>query len=465
VARGLNLFAGLEEHELADLRPPQNLQAEQVVLGSILIDGRAAEAAFGMVTEWDFYRDAHVRIFRSMLTVHRRMEPIDLITVTEELRRVGELETETGISAEYLTATIGEVVTAAHVKRYCQILKDLALLRSLAALAGRVAVECYRGPESSEAVLATAAAEIAELENHTFQRGAVQHFAELHHAEERVASLALELGDWENNRPHFGIPRIDRLMCGLPRPGLTVLKGRSSSGKTALAYQLLLHWAMDIEHREPTALFSLEMSLHEQTLPRLAKMACGVDVYEASRQGSMFTADVRAATQKVLEANVTHINAFRMSPSAILSQVRSMTRERDVSLVIVDYIQRVSFAGEGPSEASVRGLADALKNEAERLKLAIVAVSQVTVREDGTEVTKWAKAVEEVADAVVSIRRDGKTQVEQRGNPNAVVSLEKNRNGPVAQVPCRLGDDLRWTAIEEEREPPPVPVRDDGRRF
>jgi len=433
--------------------PPQDIACEQSILGTVLMYP-LAERVFSVVQPEDFYREAHRDIARAMLDIHKRREPVDMVTVGAELKGRGKFD-ECG-GAQYITTLTGAPPTAAHVMVYAAKVRDLAVVRSMITLGHELMEQAYEGAQDPSPLIEQIHAKTNEWEERIRKRGRVSHMSEMVGTGDRLRAFIVEQANWRETRPHFGIEDFDAWMRGLPTPGLTVAKGAPGSGKSVLANQLIYWWT----HKcgRPGLLASLEMAFHEQTLPRLIRMHTGIDVEKVTTEEEM--EEVMLAQEDILQADFTHVDAIGMTGPDIISQIRQVHSQRGITVAVVDYIQRIAV-GNQHKEAAFTGFADALKNLAHELRIACMLCSQVTVTDDGGEVSKWSKAIEEVADAVIHIKREGNTRYDERANPQALLVLEKSRNGPVGLTDVILDPaNLMWKPFDPRDDEPPEERRD-----
>ena len=233
--------------------PPQNLEAEQSVLGAILLDNMAMSKAMEVLADEDFYRTSHRRIYQAMLELSEHGEVIDQITLTEHLKRKGELESVGG--SAYLAELVQVVPTAANIKYHCKIVRDKALLRGLIGTSTEVITRGYDGSSSVDDLLDFAERSVFSLAQGQLGRS----FTELKH----VIKESLDLVDVLSKRKEHitGVPTgyydLDDITAGLQPSDLIVIAGRPSMGKTSLALGMAQHAA--IHHRKTVGVFSLEM--------------------------------------------------------------------------------------------------------------------------------------------------------------------------------------------------------------
>ncbi len=439
--------------------PPQDLEAEQVTLGSILLDPGAAARVMAMLSPEDFYREAHQIIYRAMLAVYGRGEPVDLITVSNELKRRGEYDRVGG--SEYLTALIHQVPTAAHVVRYATLVQEKAVLRNLARAGAEIQAMALEDPVDVGATVDAAEQLIFEIA----QKRVTTDFAPLG---DDITDTFVKL-DKLSRKPGYvtgvptGIPDFDRMTSGLQRGDLIIVAGRPSMGKTSLAVSnFALHAA--VHHNIPVGIFSLEMS-REQLAEMVLCAEAKVDAWRLRRGDAHEDDWVRighvlaylpAAPIYVDDTPSIHILELR-------SKARRMKSQYNIGLLIVDYLQLVRASGRFADESrhqEVSIIAAELKAIARELDVPVVALSQlsrlVERREDKRPILSdlaESGSIEAEADLVCFLYRpsyyERKKLMEEaartkqplpdsiarpRGPDPAEIIIAKHRRGPTGTI-------------------------------
>lgn len=453
-------------HATSDVRtPPQDLQAEQATLGSMLVERKATEIALRMV-EWpDFYREAHRTICRAMQEVFERREPVDLTTVCAELRRQGALEEVGG--SEYLTALIGEVPTAAHVARYAQIVADKATLRRLVTAGIEIADTAYGNPADAQATALWAEERVKEVSADNLHIGGFRHIGDDEDAPADLDAYIERAGDPELV-PHFGIGRWDRLMGGMPHPGLVSLGGESSSGKTTLSLEAAVHMA-GRQHSEPCGIVSVEMS-REQVRRRLIEILGDLDLSargltsEGSREQMRQTA--HNMLEELMSSRALFITAGSFSIEQIESQVRGLKSEYpELRLVVVDYFQQIRDAADdwrfGNERERLARRADRLAAMAKELVITVLTPSQITWLEGGEVRMRGGEDLENASDCQLRIDRPGKTREQRRASTTAKLVMRKHRLGPSGgMVEVGISTAGAFVELDDQGRQAPPPRRD-----
>jgi replicative DNA helicase len=419
--------------------PPQDLHAEQATLGACLIERQAVDlvVAVGLKPQ-DFYREAHGTIFQALLKEHSAQRPIDLVTITARLKAMQKLDEVGGPT--YLAAVLLEAPTAAHVVRYAGIVQERARLRGLISAAAEIRELAWRPDAEADDAVTRANALLDRL--NTYGNGGV-------HGED-AAALVGRAGQGiveAYERPvkidggRLGISPIDEHIGGLPRPGVTIIRGNTSFGKTALMCQIALHSAMA---GESVAYINLEGG-NETILAKLVQQRSAVDRFQARQDGGIKDVDVLKRVGDAADF-ISGLPLEFYSPGgvrfpelqALITHVR---RKTNVDMVIVDFVQQlVPLARDAYLDA--KETSTHLADMAVRLGVALVLGSQVTRTETGELRTRGASEFEHHAEAVITILKkvapgeDKNTKGYDRSrlerqSPRCYLNLDKWRRGPV----------------------------------
>lgn len=419
--------------------PPQNLEAEQSVLGSVMLDNEVFAAIEGILTADQFYKEGHRKLFRCFETLARRGDPIDLVTVTEELRQSGELESIG--SVPYLIGLADSVPTAAYAESYARIVAEKAVLRDLISASGQIMQTAYDQAMPIEQILDKAESGIFELSSnkrvHSFQD---------------MGKLVVETFDYVNellNNPdpvsgtRTGFKELDELTAGLQPSSLYVLAARPAMGKTAFALSIGLNVAL--KSKKTVGIFNLEMSA-VQLVTRMLCSEARVDMSRV-RNGQLSERDFQRLADtagKLSEAKIFIDDNADMSVMEVRSRCRRLMAEQDLGLVIIDYLQLMtSVAGKGSDnrQQEISTISRGLKLLARELDIPVIVLSQLSravesrpnkrpmlsdLRESG--------AIEQDADMVMFIYRDEYYDEQSEKQGIAEIIIGKQRNGPVGTV-------------------------------
>jgi replicative DNA helicase len=425
------------ENDILKRVPPQNIEAEQSVLGAILLDNDAINQAIEILTSEDFYRESHREVFRAMVALSERNQPVDAITLTDALRTGGVLEAVGG--AGYIAELAACVPTAAHAGHYARIVREKALLRSLASISTEIASGAYDAPANVDEYLDESEHRIFEISERRI-RQSFHSMPELTRESIRLLERLYERKELVTGVP-TGFLDLDRLTAGLQAADLIVIAARPSMGKTALALNIAAHAATECEPRVGVALFSLEMS-KEQVVLRMLCAEGRVDSSKA-RAGYLGERDfpkLAQAAARLSEAPIFIDDSSDTSPIVLKAKCRRLMRERNANLglIIIDYLQLMRSARPGESrEKEIAEISRSLKALAKELKVPVVALSQlnrqVETRPDRRPLLadlRESGAIEQDADVIAFIYRDEMYHRDSRDPGVAEVIIAKQRNGP-----------------------------------
>jgi replicative DNA helicase len=423
---------------MPDRVPPQNLEAEQSVLGAVLLDREAAEHCAEVLRPEDFYREAHRRIFDAVLSLVARHEAVDVITVAEELQRAGHLEAVGGLP--YLTDLAASVPATANAPYYARIVADKAVLRELLRATNEIAEEVYAGNLDPDALLDQAEARIFRIAE---ARRTSRPFRPLKDVLLRTFSDLERLYERQGEviGTTTGLEGLDRLTTGLHPAELIVLAARPSQGKTALALNIALAAA---GKGAAVGFFSLEMAA-EQLALRLLCMTAGVP---GDRVRSGFIAEddwpkLGWALGKLSEAPIYIDDTPNMSIMDVRARARRMRSECGIQLLIVDYLQLMHARGRHESrQQEIAEISRSLKALARELEIPVLALSQLSRAVEARENRRpqlsdlrESGAIEQDADVVIFIYQDPKWAEDPSRRYEMELIVAKQRNGPTGPVP------------------------------
>lgn len=434
--------------------PPQNIEAEQSVLGACLIGPDALAQVSDQLRPHDFYRTDHQLIFAAMLDLFERGQPVDLITVADLLQQRGQTEEAGG--ASYLASLAGAVPTAAGLLHHARIVRDKAVLRALISAAGQISAQAYEAPGEVEEVLDAAETAVFAIAERTIQ-GVFSPLKEV--IKEGIATVQSR---YERKELVTGITtgyrELDRLTSGLQRSDLIIIAGRPSMGKTAFALNMAEHAALK---GFPVAFFSLEMSKEQLGL----RLLCSQAKVEGDKLRSGFLSP-REWERLIKAAGTLSETPIYIDDSAALSvmemraKARRLKAEKKLDLMVVDYLQLMRGSGRTDSrEQEISEISRSLKGLAKELKVPVVALSQLNrrVEERPNKRPQLADlresgAIEQDADVIIFIYRDKVYNPESPAENTAEVIIGKQRNGPLGKVELTFLE--RFTAFEELEKRP-----------
>lgn len=424
--------------------PPQNLEAEESVLGALMIDKNAIINVADILSPDDFYKPAHTKIYEAVLGLYSKQEPIDIFTVTNKLKDQGLLK-DLGGSA-YLTKLIESVPTAAHVSHYAQIVKEKKILRDLINASGTISEKAFGTGEDLEDML-------DEIEQKIFsisQRSIPQKFTNIGEELKRAVERFEKIHRGEGNLRGIttGFNELDNMLSGFQRSDLVVLGARPSLGKTSLALDIARNAAMIA--KEPVGIFSLEMS-KEQVVDRLVSAHARVPLWDL-RTGRLHEADAFSAVQDAWNELSQAPIFIDDTPSPNILQMRSMARrlqaEHGLSLLVIDYLQLIQPRTSSDNMVQqITEISRGLKGLARELNVPVLALSQLSRAVDQRENKRprlsdlrESGSIEQDADLVMFIYRKD----HERSNPSpeevgmAEIIVAKHRNGPTGSIKLRF---------------------------
>ena len=436
---------------------PSNVEAEEAVLGSLLIDPEALFRVSPFLNSDDFYIRKNGWIYESILRLHERREPIDFVTVCDELERQGRLEEIGG--AAYVTHLINAVPSAIHVEAYGRIVEQDAIRRRLINAASEIAQLAYQEDQEIDQTVDRAEQALFSISERRITRDLAPVHEVIRSYYDRIEYL------YDHQDEPLGVPTgfvdLDRLLGGLQRSDLILLAARPSVGKTSLGISIARHAADLGQH---VAIFSLEMS-REQVVQRMVSAETGVDA-QRLRMG-----DLREDEWPLFVQATGRLSDLPLyiddTPSISVLQMRTKARrlhaEHGIDLILVDYLQLMT-AGDRWSESRVQEvsyISRSLKGLARELDVPLVAISQlsraVEQRSNKRPILADLRAsgsLEQDADIVMFIYRDEMYNPETEHQNIAEVIVAKHRNGPTGTVQLFFRDRLaQFLDAETQREP------------
>ncbi len=436
--------------------PPHNLDAEQSLLGSLLLDRDAIIRVASFVKPEDFYLPANATVYGAILDLYNRREPTDFVTLSDELGRREQLDRIGGIA--YLSALLNSVPTAVHVEYYGKIVERTATLRRLIDAGSTIVGIGFQEGIDTEDALDAAERAIFEVSQKRQTKDFVSISEVLNRFFDQIDYMQQHRGDV------VGVPTgfsdLDQLTGGLQKSDLVILAARPSMGKTSLA--LGIAYGAAVQHHKTVGVFSLEMSA-EQLVQRLLSMETGVDSHRL-RLGQIDDGEwdrISRAFGRLAEANVFIDDGAGASVMDVRSKARRLQAEHGLDLVIVDYLQLMSSRRSENRVQEISEISRGLKGLARELNVPVVALSQlsraVESRSDHRPMLsdlRESGSIEQDADIVMFIYREDKYEDESEKKGIAEIILAKHRNGPVGTINLRFFDrTARFADLELYQEP------------
>lgn len=421
-----------------DRIPPQNIDAEQAVLGAIFLEPASMTVTSEVLIPEDFYRSSHQRIYTVMLKLNDHGKAVDLITVSEELSASKNLEEIGGVS--YLSELAGSVPTAANVEYYVRIVEEKSLLRRLIRTATNIAQEGYSREDEVEELLGEAEKNIMEVAQRK-NAGAFQNIKDvLVRTYDNIEVLTNRKGDVTGIPT--GFTELDRMTAGFQRNDLIIVAARPSVGKTAFALNIAQNVATKTE--ENVAIFSLEMGAEQLVM----RMLCAEGNINAQnlRTGSLTDEDWRKLTMamgSLSNAGIYIDDTPGVRIGEIRSKCRRLKQEQGLGMILIDYLQLIQGNGRSGEnrQQEVSEISRSLKALARELQVPVIALSQlsrgVEQRQDKRPMMsdiRESGSIEQDADIVAFLYRDDYYDKESENKDIIEIIIAKQRNGPVGTV-------------------------------
>jgi replicative DNA helicase len=429
-------MAGLEDN----LRkvPPQNLEAESSVLGGILLENDAINLVLELLRPEDFYRESHRKVFRAMIELTDRSEPVDLITLSEYLKSRGELDAVGG--SAYLASLADFVPTAANIAYYARIVREKSILRSLIRTATEIATRGYEEQGNVEEFLDIAEKVIFAISEQKIKASFVAVGDMIKDTLKTVEKL------YERKEMVTGVPTgyedLDKLTAGLQPSDLIIVAGRPSMGKTAFSLNIAANAAFA---GVGVAVFSLEMAKEQLVL----RMLCSEARVNNSKVRSGYLAErdfpkLANAAGRLHEALIYIDDTPAISVLELRAKARRLVRDRSkkVGLIVIDYLQLMrGMGGASNREQEISEISRSLKALAKELAVPVIAISQLNRRvEDRGDRRpmmsdlRESGAIEQDADVIMFIYRDEVYNQNSEEKGKAEIIVAKQRNGPIDTV-------------------------------
>lgn len=439
-----------EQVQSSDRLPPQNLEAEQSVLGGMLIDNETVHRVIEILRPEDFYRPAHRLIYQAILALYESSEPSDLVTITNWLKREQKLDQVGGPA--YLSLLVDQVPTTANISHYARIVYDRAILRHVIAGAGEIIQQGYNAKGDVDTYLDQAEKIIFEIAQRKFNKS-FTHVKDIVKDSFKMIEKLYEKKESITGVP-TGFTEFDKMTAGLQPSDLIIIAGRPSMGKTALALNMAGYAAVEAGYR--VAVFSLEMS-KEQLVQRLL---CSEGRVDSSKLRSGFLTDsdwpkLTRAAGALSEAQLYIDDGAAQSVLEMRAKCRRLEREKGLDLIVVDYLQlmRGNSKYQESREREISDISRSLKALAKELHVPVVALSQlnrsVESRQDKRPQLsdlRESGAIEQDADVIAFVYRDEVYNKETPDKGTAEIIIGKQRNGPIGTA--RLAFLNQYTRFE-----------------
>jgi replicative DNA helicase len=437
--------------------PPQNLDAEKSLLGAVLIDEETLADISEHVTPKDFYEKSHGIIYGAMMRLYERHKPVDLLTLTDELKRKKELELIGG--SAYLTELTNYVPTAAHAEAYAELVAQKAVRRRLIKASGEISELGYDEETTTQELLEKAEAELFSVSDQSLKQDLVSIETILTESFDRMEELHRNKGALRGIRT--GYRDLDNMTAGLQRSDLIILAARPAMGKTTLVTNLAYNVATVA--KQPVLFFSLEMS-KEQLVDRMLADSSGVDAWNI-RTGNLSDEDfgkLSEAMGELAEAPIFIDDTPGLSVLEMRTKARRAMHENPLGLIIIDYLQLMQGSGRdgGNRVQEVSEISRGLKLIARELNVPVIALSQLSrsVEARSPQIPQLADlresgSIEQDADIVMFIYREAYYNPETERENITDLIIAKHRNGPTGKVELYFHPErLRFVSLDRKHD-------------
>lgn len=436
--------------------PPQDIEAEQAVIGSMLTDQDAVSSAIETLKPEDFYREDNKIIYEAILNIYNRAEPIDIITLKAELSSMNKLEAVGGL--EYIAVLPDKVPTTANVDRYIKIVEEKAMLRNLIKTANEILHMGYEPTEEPERVMDLAEKKIFDVMQKKSQKGYTP-------IKDVLVESFAKLEELYNQKQHVtGVPTgfidLDRMTAGLHGSEFILIAARPAMGKSAFALNIGAYAAT--RANIPVAIFSLEMA-KDQVANRILCSEALVDS-NAVRTGELTDEDLSKLAEtsgELSQAQIFIDDTAGISVMEIRAKCRKLKLEKNIGLVIIDYLQLVQGSGKTSSrEQEIAEISRSLKILAKEIEVPVIALSQlsraVEARPDHRPMLsdlRESGSIEQDADIVMFLYRDDYYNEDSEKKNQAEVIIAKQRAGSTGTVDLAwLGQYTKFANLDKYRE-------------
>ena len=437
--------------------PPQNLDAEMSLLGAVLIDEETLADISEHVKPYDFYDKRHGLIFDAMMRLYEKRKPVDLLTLTEELKKKNDIETIGG--SAYLTELTNYVPTAAHAEAYAELVAQKAIRRRLIKASAEIAEFGFDEDSSTQELLERAEAELFSVSDQSLKQDLVPLESILTESFDRLEELHRNKGSLRGVRT--GYRDLDNMTAGLQRSDLIILAARPAMGKTTLVTNLAYNVATIA--KQPVLFFSLEMS-KEQLVDRMLSDASGVDSWNI-RTGNLSDDDfskLSDAMGEMAEAPIFIDDTPGLSVLEMRTKSRRAAHEQPLGLIIIDYLQLMQGSGrsDGNRVQEVSEISRGLKLLARELNVPVIALSQLSrsVESRNPQIPmlsdlRESGSIEQDADIVMFIYREEYYNPDTDRKQITDLIIAKHRNGPTGKIELFFHPErLRFMSLDRKHD-------------
>ena len=441
--------------------PPQNTEAEASILGSVLIDSDAIVKIADIIRPEDFYDERHARIYEAILQLYERHSPIDVLTLSDQLRSTGMLDMVGG--ASYITELTNFVPTATHADRYAEIIAQKSMRRRLIKASQSIAELGFDETQSLQELIENAETRLFEVSQ--------QHIKQDISSIENILSSSFDrLDELHKDKGKLrGVPTgykdLDNVLAGLQPSDLFILAARPSMGKTAFSLNLAHNVAL--KAKMPVLIFSLEMS-KEQLVDRLLAAESGVNAWNL-RTGNLSDSDfekIGHAMGALSEAQIFIDDSAGISVSDMRTKARREAHQRELGLIIVDYLQLMSggarFSSDSNRVQEISEISRGLKGIARELNVPVIALSQLSRSVDSRSPAipvlsdlRESGSIEQDADVVAFVYREDYYNPDTENKNITKILIKKHRNGPTGDVDLYFDrEKQRFRSLDSHHDQP-----------
>lgn len=416
---------------------PHSIEAEQSVLGAMLVDKEAINTSVEIIRPDDFYKEANREIFEAIIVLFNKNEPVDLITLSEELKRRGNLDNTGGIT--YLANLSSSVATTANTKFYCKIVEEKSILRRLIKSSDEIMTKAYEDNEEINAIIEKAEKNIFDITQGSHREGfspisevLLTSFAQI---EERAANKGNMTG------LTTGFTDLDNKLSGLQKSDLVLLAARPSMGKTAFGINIATNSAL--KGNAKVAIFSLEMS-KEQLVQRIISATAHVDLQKIISGNLVDDEWIQVVNSMgpLSQMGIYIDDTAGISLMELKAKCRRLKMEKGLDLVLIDYLQLMSLDGRQESrQQEISAISRGLKSLAKEMECPVIALSQLSrapeLRSDHRPILsdlRESGAIEQDADIVMFLYRDEYYNQESEKKNIGELIIAKHRNGPTGNI-------------------------------
>jgi replicative DNA helicase len=444
---------------MAERLPPQNVNAEQSVLGSLLIDKEAISKVSDFLKPESFYKEAHALIYEAILQLFQKNDPIDLVTVSAQLEGMKKLEAVGG--RLYISDLINAVPTSANVEYYGHLVEDKAILRHLISAGSQMVTNAFDEEREIDQILESTEKSIFEITQRKIRQG----FVPLKEILDQVMDQFEANYDQANGTT--GIPTgfvdLDTMTGGMQPSDLVILAARPSMGKTALALNLAQNMAF--KGKVPTAVFSLEMSKESLVM----RMLCSEAEIDSARLRSKNLQDhewkkLARALGRLAETPIFIDDTPAINSIELRAKARRMKMEHNIGLIVIDFLQLMSGSGKRGFENRTQEVSEitrAIKSIARELKVPVICLSQLSraVEQRQSQIPRLSDLresgeIEQVADLVMFIHREDYYDRSLDNGNVAELIIAKQRNGPTGSVQLTFRKEItKFVNLERQTVP------------